>query len=110
MTQTGSRFSSRLDWEWKMSPPGRSSTKRRWLLLSDLLIGIAPRADLQPPAHPAQLLLGIGSARRAAHRTLFDALELIGDNRALGLIQKLLVNHRLGNRRRFASHHLNSNM
>jgi hypothetical protein len=81
----------------------------RSLLLSDLLIGIAPSADFQPPAYPAQRLFRIWRARRTADRALFDALDLIRDNRTLRLSQKLLVNHWLGCRQRFASHYLNNN-
>src|SRR5215471_3831809 len=79
----GSRFSNRLDWELRMSLPEPSSTNGRWLLLSDLLIGIAPRADLQSPADPAKLFGRIRRTWGAAHRTLLHALDLVGCNGAL---------------------------
>jgi hypothetical protein len=63
------------------------------LLLSDLLIGIAPRADLKAPANPAQRFRGVRRARRAAHGALLQTLNLIEHNRLLGFVQKFLIDH-----------------
>ncbi len=67
----------------------------RQLLLNALLIGIAPGADLQPAAHPAQPFGGIGSASRAADGTFLQALHLIGHHGPLRLVQKFLVDYRI---------------
>lgn len=76
----------------------------RSLLLNGLLIGIAPRADLQSAANPAQAFGGVRRTRRATHRTILQALELVQFDGALGFIQKLLVDHRFGDRQRFPLH------
>ena len=95
---------------WKTWRRELSSTSGRWLLLNGLLIGIAPSADLQAAANPAQAFRGIGRANRAADRTLLRALGLIGHHRKLGLIQKLRINHRIWGRwlcgRRWFTFHL----
>ena len=76
----------------------------RWLLLNGLLIGIAPCADLQATADPAQSLRGIRGTCPAANGTLPQSLDLIGLNRPFGFFEKLLVDHRLRNRQRFPFH------
>ncbi len=68
----------------------------RSLLLETLLIRIAPCADLQPPANPAQPFGGIGRALGPAHRALVDSFDLIRHHGSLRLFQKRLVDHRLG--------------
>src|SRR5580692_7448948 len=93
LTPARSRFSNRLGFAWKTSPRERSCTNGRSLLLNALLIGIAPRADFQAPANPAQSFNGIGRATRATHRTLLHALDLIRHHRTLRLVEKLLVDH-----------------
>jgi hypothetical protein len=70
-------------------------TSERWLLLSGLLIGIAPSADLQPAANPAQAFRGIRRTNRTTDRTLLGALGLIGHHRQLRLIQELGIDHRV---------------
>ena len=70
----------------------------RSLLLNGWLIGIAPRADLEPTADPAQSLGGIRRAGGAADRALGDTRQLIRDHRSLGFLQELPVDHRLGDR------------
>ena len=70
-----------------MSRQERSFTNAGWLLLSDLLIGIAPRANLQPPADPAQTFRGIGRAGGPADGAFLDPLQLIRLNGALRLFQ-----------------------
>ena len=74
------------------------STSGRWLLLNALLIGIAPRADLQPAADPAQPLRRVGRANSAANGTLIRSLGLIGHHGKLHLIQQLWIDHRLRDR------------
>src|SRR5579871_3520329 len=89
---------------WKTSLPRRLSTSGRSLLLNGLLIGIAPRADLQPTAHPAKTFGGIRRTHGSAHRALVDALELVALNGALGVLQQLLVDDGLGDRRQLPFH------
>ena len=76
----------------------------RWLLLSGLLIGVPPRADLQPPADPTQPFGGIGSARRAANGATGGMLQLVRFDRTLGFFQQLLVDHGIGIRQRLPLH------
>ena len=59
-----------------------------------LRVGIAPRAQLQAAAHPAQAFGRIGSALVAAHAALCGRLHAVGLNRALGLFDQGLRNHR----------------
>lgn len=80
----------------------------RSLLLSDLPIGIAPRADLQAAANPAQPLGRIGSANRAADRALLPTFRLIRYDRTPRCVEQLLLNHRLFVRSRFSFHQLNT--
>ena len=67
-------------------------------LLNGLLIGIAPGADLQPAADPAQALRRVGCANGPANGTLLRSLGLIGHHGKLGLIQQLWIDHRLRDR------------
>ena len=87
-----------------MWPPPLFFTNERSLLLSGLLIGIAPRADFQAATDPAQRLFTVGRASGAANRALVHALELIGNNGTFRLIEKLLVDNRFASRQRFALH------
>ncbi len=86
-TLSRSQSSSRLEFAWKTWLREPSSTSGRSLLLNGLLIGIAPGADLQPAANPAQPFGGIGCANGAAHRALFHALGQIRHHGTLRLIQ-----------------------
>src|SRR6202163_1374313 len=99
-----SPFLNRWDWEWKTSLRERFSTNGRWLLLNDLLIRIAPSADFQPAATPAQSLSRIRSTGRATNGTLPQSLDLIGLDRALRFFKKLLVDHGLRDCQRFPFH------
>jgi hypothetical protein len=58
----------------------------RSLLLNALLIGIAPGADLKPPANPAQAFRRIWCASSAAHRAFGETLDLVRHDRPLGLL------------------------
>lgn len=73
--------------------------RRRWLLLNALLIGIAPGTNLQAAANPAQAFRRIGRTNGAAHGTFLGVLHLIRDYQPLGFVQKLLIDHRIGDHR-----------
>src|SRR5580658_3657442 len=110
-TPAKSRSSNHLGFAWKMSPRELLSTSGRSLLLNALLIGIAPRADFQTPANPAQPFRRIGGAIPATNSTLLHALHLIRHHRTLRLIEKLLLDdwirgHGLHGRRWFSFHGL----
>src|SRR5271166_609573 len=100
-TRARSRSSNRLVFVWKtwrQEPLSTSEPRllRAALLLHALLIGIAPCADLQAPANPAQPFGRIGRTLGAADRALVHSLHLIRHHGSLRLFQKRFIDHRLG--------------
>jgi hypothetical protein len=64
-----------------------------------LLIGIAPGADFEPTANPAQALGRIRRANGAANAALGRPLGLIRHNGSLGFIEQLLIDYSFWNGR-----------
>ena len=56
-----------------------------------LRVAIAPSAELEAAAHPAQTLGGIRSAFFAADRAAAGLLEAVGFDRALGLLEQAIA-------------------
>ena len=64
----------------------------RLLLCRGRLIHIAPRADFEAAANPAQRFRRIGSALRAADLALAQAYRPVGEQNLFGVFQNFLGN------------------
>src|SRR5690349_17663746 len=70
-----------------------------------LLLDLAPRADFEPAAHPAERLAGCEDlGLRAANRAFARLFQAIRRDRLLSLFQDLGRDHRFGFWLRFTSH------
>ena len=69
------------------------------------MVGIAPRADFQAAAHPAQIFSGVGGALGSAHFAFAKANRAVGKDNELSLFHNLFRhNYGSGGGNRFAFH------